>query len=242
MNAAREVALHMMKLTQKVALNDFLARNGVHTPVPNVPGGISEYARVTFPSAVLKGLPLDLVVTWTIGDYPGNLSCSAYYDPQSPWYNVFYGAYGVLSHKPDGTYWGYDGAGAPDVDEMLEVPKADYNDLTAGQLGCPPTKRIFAVKSKKTSTKGRWDHADVTAVVPSGLHNLGEAWHANPMYYVIFGFPDPELAKGHDSYERVDMAGEMFFQRLPTTAAGDRITLAWGGMCPDTAAGHALLQ
>lgn len=242
MNLARETALLTMKLTQKVGINDFLGRHGVATPMPVVTGALPDHARVTFPSVLLNGLPIDLVVVWTIGDFPGRMPCSAYYDPGGAWYNVFYGAYGILSHEKDGTYWGYDAGGAADFDQMLEVPELDYNYLTAGQLGCPPAKRTFKVTSKTTGTKGSWDHADVTAVIPSGLHHLADAVHANPLYYSIFGFPDPQLTQGHASYEPVAMVGEMFFRRLPLPPSGERMTLAWGTMCPDTSAGRALLQ
>ena len=47
--------------------------------------------------------------------------------------------------KPDGTWWGYHSDGKPDFEQMLRVPELDYNVLTAGQLGCPPDKRIFKV-------------------------------------------------------------------------------------------------
>ena len=83
-------------------------------------------------------LSTDLVMNWTIGDFGRRDVCSSYYNPNSPWYNVLYGSYGLRSYKTDGTAWGYHADGSPDFDEFLEIAKIDYNFFTAGQFGCPP--------------------------------------------------------------------------------------------------------
>jgi hypothetical protein len=230
-----------MRLSQQAPITDLLERNRVQTPVPVVPGALPDHGRVPFSSAMLHGLPIDLVVVWTIGDFLEPPPCSSYYDPTSPWYNVFYGAYGVLSHEKDGSFWGYDVAGNPEFTQMIQVPELDYNYLTAGQLGCPPAKRIFRVLGHTTGKLRQWDHAEVTAEIPSGLHGLAAAINANPLYYSIFGFPDPKLMNGRSSYEPVRMHGHMYFRPLLGLPSGDRITLVWGAMCPDTADGRTLL-
>jgi hypothetical protein len=243
----RELAMRTMRATHlgSAVLGDFLRQNRIETPVPVVPGAIPEYARVKFPSRALSGrspVRADLLVIFTIGDFDGEKSCSTYYAPTSPWYNVFYGAYGVASKKGDGTFWGYDAQGNPDFDEMLKVPELDYNFLTAGQLGCPPEKRTFKVLGLTQSKQGIWDRGDVVAKIPSGLHGPQDAVRANPFYYAVFGFPHPDLMEGRQSYEEVQMRGRMFFRRVTEANADEPITLVWGGMCPDTVAGNALLE
>gem|GEM_PF-1559025 len=240
MNPFRQAALATMRLTRQAARVDFLALAKVNAPVPYVPGALPDHARVIFPAFLTGRLAIDLVVCWTIGDFGPGRPCSEYYDPDSPWYNVFYGAYGILSHKPDGSHYGYDTQGTASFPEMLAVPELDYNVLTAGQLGCPPAKRIFTVRSLTTSREGRWDRGDVVAQVPSGLHHPRDALDANPLWYSIFGFPDPRLAAGHASYEPVEMRGTMYFRPV-SEVASLRLTLVWGAMCPDTAPGNALL-
>ncbi len=242
-HAERALALMTMHLTQKLTKHNFLSKNGVATPMPVVEGALPAHARVLFPSLVLS-LPVDLLVIFTIGDFDPPRQCSSYYVPDRPWYNVFYGAYGVRSREADGSWWGYDAAGNVQVKEMLEVPELDYNVLTAGQLGCPPEKQIFQVLETKTSTVGAWDRGEVVAMVPSGLHRLKDAilGGANPTYYSIFGFPDSDLIGSRPSYEPVKMRGEMFFRRVTEATGNDRITLVWGAMCPDTSDGNALLQ
>jgi len=239
MERCREVALNTMRLTQAGEKLDFLGRNDIDMPVATVVGALPEHARMPFFAPFLS-LPVDLVVLFSIGDFVPGKCCSRYYDPDSPWYNVFYGAYGILSHKADGSCWGYDAAGRPNHQELLEVPKLDYNYLTAVQLGCPPAKLRFKVKDLTPDKRGRWDHAELLVTVPSGLHHPEDAVNANPTYYTIFGVPHPDVVKASPSYEPVDLRGHAFFRRA--TEAAEPITIAWGAAAPDTPAGVMLLD
>jgi hypothetical protein len=238
---SQQLSLAAMVVTQIATGNDFLRQHQIATPVPLILGAIPNHARVAF-GEPKTGLPIDLVVVWTIGDFRLPTSCSYYYDRDSPWYNTFYGAYGIRAHKHDGLPWGFkDPQGrTPDLDEVLKVPECDYNVLTAGELGCPPAKRVFRVLNKTPpATWKSWFFSEVTAEVPSGLHDLPDAVNANPLYYIVFGFPDSDLSKKASSYEPVRMWGQMFF-RLADVA--DKITLCWGGMAPDTPDGRKLAQ
>ena len=169
--------------TKANSKHDFLAPAGIQAPVPYVQGALPHFARVFFrhdpkmplPSGLDLKVPFaaDMSVNWTIGERSGLHGASLYWDPQSPWYNVFYGAYGVRSHKQDKNPWGFkDAKGTlPDVDEMLRVPEFDYNYLTAGQLGCPPAKRCFKVTKQTAPTLiGGWFHVGIECRIPSGLH------------------------------------------------------------------------
>jgi hypothetical protein len=238
MNLPRELALKTMLVTQHTPKLDFLLAHDIATPMPIVPGALPGHACVFFPSLLTKGLPVDLMVVWTIADFPDTSICSSYYDPASPWYNVFYGAYGVLSHKANDTCWGFKPNGDPDYDEMFLIAELDYNALTAGQLGCPPEKQNFKVLTRTTGTAGSWSYAETTCTVPSGLHHVRDAINANPLYYSIFGFPDPRLVAGHSSYEPVVLRGQSFFRKAVDDK--DKITIAWGALCPDTTEGNAL--
>jgi hypothetical protein len=262
--------------------DDFLLQADVQTPMPYVGGALETYAKVAFrwsnlPAAARAALdrfspsvafPADLMVTWTVGARDGVGGCSLYWDPASPWYNTFYGAYGVRSHKADGAPWGFmdeDGK-HPDVEEMLRVPEFDYNFLTAAQLGCPPEKQSFDPHDKKLSTVGDWFVVDVDCTIPSGLHRpLGDplsedgignlvraatkgelldtiARRASVMYQayrVMFGAPDASYLVHHDPYEPVEMRGSLYFRSVQTRTK-DPITLAWGAMCPVANGGPAL--
>ncbi|RYZ36494.1 MAG: hypothetical protein EOO71_31565 [Myxococcaceae bacterium] len=237
MGLQRELALMAMRGTPLPGRDDFLTHAGVATPVPTVPGSLGGVARECFDAFKLKH-PFDLVVVFTMGDFPAGSACSAYFDPESPWYNVFYGAYGIRSYKADGGAWGFTTQGHPDIDEMLQVVRLDYDYLTAGEMGCPPARMCFQTLSVEQGREGDWHTADVTCVVPSGLHRLAEAQAPDLTYYTVFGLPDARLLDaGRPSYEPVRMRGHLAWKPV-----GERLTLAWGGLFPDTPEGQALRQ
>jgi len=179
-------------------------------------------------------------VVFTIGAFAHPFGCSTYYDPTSPWYNVFYGAYGIRSHKLDGTAWGFNVDGTPNIAELLTIPELDYNFLTAGELGCPPEKMCFKMGTTTLGKYGGWHSVEAKATIPSGLHNVHDAVKPDLAYYVVFGMPHAKLLEEggkHQSYEPVAMKGHLFFAEIKP-----KITLVWGGMTPDTPEGHKLLD
>lgn len=226
--------------------NDFMAaaRLPLYAPTPLeplVPGALPAMTRELIPWS--KSLmPVDLVILWGIGDFPSDSECSSYYDPSSPWHNVFFGAYAMLSHKPDGTPWGYTAAGEPDFVEFLRIPALDYNYFTAGQFGCPPELMRFEVTgvNRQPQRDNGWDVVDATAQVPSGLHDPTQH-SAVPGNYVAFGMPDPSFLTGRGSYDLVPMRGQYYMRRLSMPAGSPPITVVWGAVCPDTSAGTGLL-
>ncbi|WP_171818962.1 hypothetical protein [Pyxidicoccus fallax] len=237
MGLQRQLARVAMGATPLPGKTNFLEELGIPTPVPTVPGSIGAVAHEPFLAFDLKRM-FDLLVAFTIGDFPSGAGCSDYFNPRSPWYNVFYGAYGVRSYKRDGNPWGFKRDGRPDVDEMLEVPRLDYNFLTAGELGCPPAKMSFEVREVTSGREGAWQFADVACIIPSGLHRVEEALLPDLTYYAVFGVPEEDyLAGGRESYEPVAMRGRMYWRPV-----AERLTLVWGGLCPDTAEGQALLR
>ncbi len=233
----KDLAVAAMRATDVLSGPDFLEKLQIPTPVPFLDGSIGAVAREPFYSRDLKEL-MDLVVIFTIGDFPASLACSTYYLPSSPWYNVFYGAYGIRSYKPDGSAWGYFADGSVNADELLKVPFIDYNFLTAGELGCPPSKMCFKPEGVTVGKHGRWDTVEAKAVIPSGLHKVADAVKPNKEYYLVFGVPDDSFTVGgRQSYEPVRMTGKMFFRPV-----ADKTTLVWGGMCPDTPEGSRLMN
>src|SRR5262245_24503570 len=157
MGAHRDLAVEALKaLTLKSKReNDFMYQADILMPEVLVPGALPAMGREEF-GAIKLHKHLDAVVVFTIGDYPNGIDCSSYYDPDSPWYNVFYGAYGLRSYKADGSAWGYHPDGSPNIDEFLEFAAADYNFLTAGHLGCPPDKMSFRKVNAIVNRKQGW--------------------------------------------------------------------------------------
>lgn len=235
MGVQRELAVLAMNATPLPGQSNWLQAAGVATPVPLLPGSIGAVAHEPFLAHDLRRL-YDLMVVFTLGDFPSGAGCSSYFDPSSPWYNVFYGAYGIRSHKQDGAPWGFRQDGSVALDELLDVPWLDYNFLTAGSLGCPAEKMCFRVEEATLSTQGSWHTADVSCVIPSGLHATRDAVSPDFTYYAVFGVPEPQWLTGRQSYEPVRMRGRMHFKPV-----ADRTTLVWGGLTPDTREGQRLL-
>lgn len=237
MGLHRELAALAMRSTPLPGQKNFLAEAGIAPQVPALPGSIGEVAHEPFRAEELKRL-FDLVVIFTMGDFPQGAACSSYFDPSSPWYNVFYGAYGVRSHKLDGNPWGFRSDGRPNLDEMLELPWLDYNFLTAGSLGCPPSRMCFRVEDVKRDKEGAWHTAEIACIVPSGLHRMKDAVSPDLTYYAVFGVPEEHyLSSQRESYEPVRMRGKMYFRHI-----AERTTLVWGGLCPDTPDGQRLFN
>jgi hypothetical protein len=239
MGFQRAVAIGAMRASS--SSNDFLAQVIPQLPVPQVPGALPAMTReLNSPSRML--MPVDLVIMFGIGDFGATYPCSTYYDPSSPWYNVFYGLYAMRSYKSDGAAWGYSCKGQADFNEFLQIAAVDYNYLTAAEFGCPANLMCFAVHDvKQAKPDNGWDVADVTAQIPSGLHDPTQH-AANPGNYIAFGFPEPSFLNGHSSYEKVPVRGRFYMRQLSVPAGSSPITLAWGTACPDTKEGQALLE
>jgi hypothetical protein len=237
MGLQRELAALAMRATPLPGQKNWLEEKAIATRVPVLPGSIGATAHEPFTAGELKRL-FDLVVVFTIGDFAGGASCSSYFDPASPWYNVFYGAYGLRSYKQDGNPWGFRRDGQPHLDELLEVPALDYNFLTAGCLGCPPSRMCFRMEEATSGKEGLWHTAEVACVIPSGLHRMKDAVSPDLTYYAVFGVPEERyLSSQRESYEPVRMRGKMYFRPV-----AERTTLVWGGLCPDTPEGQRLFN
>ncbi|MFN8642325.1 MAG: hypothetical protein U0802_11965 [Candidatus Binatia bacterium] len=226
-----------MRAATALAAHDFMAQANIPMPEAIADGALPAMIRETVYAEDLHRL-VDVCMQWTLGDYDDGLDCSAYYDPQSPWYNVIYGAYGLRSYKHDGAAWGFHRDGRPNFPELIEVTKIDYNFLTAGQFGCPAARMCFEGAFSGVRQESGWWVADTSATIPSGLHDFTNTL-GNPMAYVIYGVPPQSLLEGRDQFEPVPMRGQLYMRQM--TAGPQPITMAWGALCPDPAGG-ALLE
>jgi hypothetical protein len=250
MTEHRELAIAAMQAEtrQSIGGKDFMVQAGLAMPSVTITGSIPATLRTqlvqSFMTKVEPGLCVDLVLQWTLGDYPNGKEYSTYYDPKSPWYNVFFGSYAIRSYKPDGEAWGYSG-GKPDFKEFLQIPKLDYNVFTAGQFGCPPDKMCFDVSKSVQSTVGGWDCLELDVCVPSGLHDPVRSL-GKPESFVVYGIPSRELFSSREEFEKLCMHGKMYMCRIPQSRIdpriGQPITLAFGGLCQDDAPSSALLD
>jgi hypothetical protein len=243
MGLHRDLAIAAMKaatLKETFGAGDFMQQAGIPMPTDVfVPGALPAMKRDFVPAQYLLRM-LDIVMAFGIGDYPTRYDCSSYYDPSSPWYNVFYGGYGLRSYKPGGVPWGYDRNGNPDWDEYLEIPRLDYCFLTAGQFGCPPEDMYFDVEYIKSERGPLWDTADLIVSMTSGLHDPAGCLAA-PQTYVIYGVPAKQFLEAHRPFERVTLRGRACMRVVPQRTFPQPITQVFGALCPYTDEGGALL-
>ncbi len=239
MGAQRDRAIAGMKGASETT--DFMHDAGIDLPEPYVPGALPAMTREMNTAQDMRAL-MDVVILFGIGDFDSTDICSTYYDPSSPWYNVFYGAYAVRSYKRDGSAWGYDTHGNPNFDELLLLSGIDYNFLTAAEFGCPPPLMCFSATATSVGPRNGWDIAAVSAHVPSGLHDPTQH-QANPRNYIVFGKPQPAFLQkvNQVSYEPVPVRGQFHMCPIKKAPIDQWITLVWGAACPDTEAGSQLL-
>jgi hypothetical protein len=224
--------------SRKIIPTSFVAKAGITLPEVCVAGALDGWKYNLFPASKLN-LPIDLFMQFSIGDFLANFPCSSYFQPASPWYNVFYGSYAIQSFKQGGIAWGFQASGQPDYDEFFQVPSIDYNYFTAGMFGAPASAMCFQVTSRSPITVGNgWNGIAVEATVPSGLHQPPKPIDY-PWAYLMYGVPDPGfVSAAHPEYEPVAMTGQLFIKQKATNPP---ITLAWGALCPKANGGPALL-
>jgi len=231
----RELAIAAMRAITERSFDDFMHAAGIPMNLPEVGGALPAMVRETISAAELR-LLADFVMVWSLGDY-GEHECSQYFDPDSPWYNVIHGAYGLRSYKRDGTAWGFRADGAPNWEEFFRISEVDYNFLTATQFGCPPEKLSFQIHSMDTGASDGWFWAETVATIPSGLHDFTQTL-GTPEAYVIYGIPPSPGSLRRPAFEPVQMRGQVFLRQM--TWGPLPISLAWGVTCPDTPSGNEL--
>jgi hypothetical protein len=240
-NVHSAIAQRLMADSKQIVHNSFVETAGITLPEVHVPGALEGWKYNLFPAKNLNR-PVNLFMQFSIGDFLDAWPCSSYFQPASPWYNVFYGSYAIQSFKPDGTAWGFDKAGMPDYDEFFEIPSIDYNYFTAGMFGAPPSSMCFQVTNyTPTATESGWEGVAVKATIPSGLH-VAPKQIDYPWAYLMYGVPNPVfVSAAHPEYEPVAMTGLLHIKQIKQKPPDPPITLAWGALCPEANGGPTLL-
>jgi hypothetical protein len=155
-----------------------------------------------------------------------------YSDPWSPWFNVFFGGYQVDAARSDWDRpFGFRREGdelRPDVDELVQLGRADWDYFTAYPYGVPlevirelrrrsRPPSIPEVQRKAVFAGGRWwdlvtiDRVSVVSGYVSGrdgarLANAHRLW--SPLWRGCFGLPTPR--EDHpESFPLVDMRARL---------------------------------
>ncbi len=170
--------------------------------------GLANYAGKNISSTIL----------YNFGAYLPFKASSLYLDPESDYYNSFYGAYVV--RDLDGGVFGFDGAGNPVVDEIEKIPAYDMKVLVLSSIGCDdPVFESEVLKSWQQDMLGfdDWFVYDASIVTNGAYHRFEKDYRA----YIQYGYPkDPDdLAYPPLDFETVGMAGRVYGRYFPEVDA-----------------------
>lgn len=108
------------------------------------------------------------------------------YDPDSPYYTGFYGAYAVQSDQ----VYGFDEQGRIDLEQVAEVLRFDLFDLVLDDFGLNPREEVFewqAESPRRISYAGRdgWSSVDARVRVNGAGHSPDQF----RVSYLQYGYP-----------------------------------------------------
>lgn len=150
-----------------------------------------------------------MTVLYNFGHFSPLSPRSLYYEPESPYYNSFYGAYAVSLES--GQAFGFED-GTADIEVMSQVPIYDMKYLVLWSIGCEEPVMDFQVIEeghKKILDGEDWYYFDASMTVSGAIHEYKEDERA----YIQYGRPPLEVV-GYEDYQEVDMYGRIYAKHL----------------------------
>jgi hypothetical protein len=183
----------------------------------HLPGGLTTPKKDWYPFVITFNAdyfgayvnrPVDLTILYNFGAFNPAASCSAFYDPDSDYFDAFYGAYVIKSH--DGRCFGYNG-GELDVDEMSQVFEYDMNVLVLQSLGCPSPEFSYLLTGLgRTDIDGRvYDVVDAEISTQSPLHTVTGFQSA------YFQYGSPQRYFTQKDFKNASVYGRIYASELP---------------------------
>lgn len=196
-----------------------------------IPGGFSTLESDWFPfvmtfnadpyfSRYCRQPDLRLTVLYNFPAWSIKNRCSRLYDPRSPYYNSFYGAYVVRnsSSAPYGFHKTSDGRLECDPASIAKIPYFDYSQLVLGDFGL--REKDFVFDWQITGLKEKADYLGLTdwTVIESDLRVSG-AYHRpkqNVFSYNQYGRPsDTDTGTGTEDFSPAAMQGRIYARYFP---------------------------
>lgn len=184
-----------------------------------MPGGSATPARDWYPFvmtfnggpglAAYVGKDIDATILYNFGAWHPAEATTHYLDPESPYYNSFYGAY-VVRDKAGGSF-GFDAAGEPVAEDIAKIPAYDMKVLVFSSIGCPaPVFTTVPTNSWRQAMLGYdgWFVFDADIRTNGAYHRYDGPHRA----YIQYGFPkEPEkLAAPPEDFAPMDMQGRIY--------------------------------
>lgn len=186
-----------------------------------LPGGLSTGKRDWFPKLLcfdagtgfgsFAGLPgTRLTVLYNFGSY-GFAGHSSLFDPASPYYSSFYGAY--LVRQPEGAF-GFTKEGEPDPAAVALVPEYDFSRLVLFDFGLAPEDFVFDWQLTELSSAVSLAGFDDWTRFTADLRVNGAAHRASGFVpsYLQYGVPMKAVA---DPFAPADLKGVVYVRYFP---------------------------
>ncbi len=195
------------------AYNSVLREEGIKIKIP---GGLSTLKNDWFPFVITfnddRGFSwytdrdLRMTVLYNFGHFPFYRHYSSYYDPDSPYYNSFYGAYAVKA-EDGGDPYGFP-KGIANIDEMGSIPTYDMERLVLISIGNSKPEFSYDVTSfEEVELLGEtgWYQFNADMKVSGSQHIYEKDYRA----YIQYGRP-PVYDEPIIDYEVIDMKGRIY--------------------------------
>ncbi|MFA6808893.1 MAG: hypothetical protein WCR27_07860 [Eubacteriales bacterium] len=181
-----------------------------------IPGGVSTEEKDWYPFVMAfddsqgfsryVGKNLSLTILYNFGAFKWNEKMSSIFNPDSPYYTSFYGAYLVRQDESLGEY-GFESGGKIDVGEVFAVPEYDFKYLVLQSIGCVnPVLKIedYEVREnvKYLGYEG-WTRIDADLETSGTAHKYSQ----DCLAYIQYG--KPEYFSEQD-FSTVKMKGRIY--------------------------------
>ncbi len=160
------------------------------------------------------GEPARLTILYSFPSYDLGRGCSRLYDPDSPYYSSFYGAY--LVRLESGEAFGFDEDGRPDAARITAVPVFDYQYLVLDDFGLSHQDMVFEYSVTEIEDDAVFAGEDGWTIIHTDLVLNGAA-HLNEGFvrpYLQYGSPGFELPE-EGAFAPVQMHGILVGKYLP---------------------------
>ena len=201
----------------------------------SIPGGLSTPESDWFPlvmnfyadqgfSAWMGDQGLRLTVLYNFPAYDPKDHCSRLYDPQSPYYNSFYGAYlvrsggeipfGFKASATDSAYAGTEEAMEVDPEAVSKVPFYDYQKLVLADFGLREEDFIFDWKVNQTQSDLIYAGSSGWTRLDADLQVSGACHRARPDIFSYMQYGKP-AEKNAEDFSPASMKGRIYARYFP---------------------------
>lgn len=146
---------------------------------------------------------------------------SMLFDPSSPYYNGFYGAYMIKGEDGDGNPYGFDKDGRLDLAAVSKVPEFDFQYLVLADFGLEREDMTFEWEIADFEEGVSYAGSDGWTRVDAGL-TVNGAYHHRDRFrrsYLQYGTPAGFDGRGAD-FAPVEMKGRVYGKYFDEYGAG----------------------